>query len=61
MLLSLYAADWIAKQGAAKVFGEMTAIQGASILLAVPLFLWGAGLREVTGRYGPMKRFVGVS
>ncbi|PYI00526.1 MFS general substrate transporter [Aspergillus sclerotiicarbonarius CBS 121057] len=28
MLLSLYAADWISRQGAAKVFGEMTAIQG---------------------------------
>lgn len=57
MLLSLYAADWIERQGPAPVFGEMMAIQVASILLAIPLFIWGKRLRAVTSRYGPMKRF----
>ncbi|KAL3489207.1 major facilitator superfamily domain-containing protein [Aspergillus germanicus] len=57
MLLSLYAADWIAQQGEAAVFGEMTAIQVASILVAIPLFFWGGPLRAWTSRYGPMKRF----
>ncbi|RAK96783.1 polyamine transporter [Aspergillus ibericus CBS 121593] len=61
MLLSLYAADWISRQGAAKVFGEMTAIQGVSVLLALPLFVWGEKLRGLTARYGPMRRFAGVS
>lgn len=56
MLLSLYAADWISAQGAAAAFGEMTAIQVASVLLAVPLFFWGGRLRELTLRYGPMAR-----
>ncbi|PYI21832.1 MFS general substrate transporter [Aspergillus violaceofuscus CBS 115571] len=53
MLLSLYASDWIARQGVAVVFGEMTAIQAASLLLAVPLFFGGGRLRALTGRYGP--------
>lgn len=57
MLLSLYAADWIADQGAAAAFGEMTAILVASVLLALPLFFWGRRLREMTSRYGPMARF----
>ncbi|KAB8074902.1 major facilitator superfamily domain-containing protein [Aspergillus leporis] len=57
MLLSLYAADWIDRQGPAPVFGEMMAIQVASILLAIPLFFWGKRLRAVTSLYGPMKRF----
>ncbi|KAL2842250.1 major facilitator superfamily domain-containing protein [Aspergillus pseudodeflectus] len=60
MLLSLYAADWIARQGEAAVFGEMTAIQVASILVAIPLFVWGGPLRAWTARYGPMKRFQGA-
>ncbi|KAL6229591.1 hypothetical protein BDW75DRAFT_249476 [Aspergillus navahoensis] len=60
MLLSLYAADWIARQGPAAVFGEMTAIQAASILVAVPLFFWGGPLRAWTSGYGPMKRFASV-
>ncbi|KAJ0416720.1 major facilitator superfamily domain-containing protein [Aspergillus carlsbadensis] len=59
MLLSLYAADWIARQGEAAVFGEMTAIQVASIVVAIPLFFWGRSLRAWTARYGPMKRFQG--
>ncbi|KAL4901062.1 hypothetical protein BDW74DRAFT_88055 [Aspergillus multicolor] len=58
MLLSLYAADWISEQGPAAVFGEMTAIQAASILLAIPLFFWGGPLRAWTSQYGPMKRFL---
>ncbi|KAK1141146.1 hypothetical protein N8T08_009313 [Aspergillus melleus] len=57
MLLSLYAADWITRQGPAAVFGEMTAIQVASMLLAIPLFFWGVRLRRATSTYGPMKRF----
>lgn len=57
MLLSFYASDWITRQGAAAVFGEMTAIQVASISLAVPLFFWGRWLRGVTMRYGPMRRY----
>ncbi|KAL4955796.1 major facilitator superfamily domain-containing protein [Aspergillus filifer] len=57
MLLSLYAADWISRQGPAAVFGEMTVIQAASLLLAVPLFFWGPSLRAKTSKYGPMKRF----
>lgn len=57
MLLSLYAADWIQRQGPAPVFGEMMAIQVASILLAIPLFILGKRLRAVTSQYGPMKRF----
>ncbi|KAL4891820.1 major facilitator superfamily domain-containing protein [Aspergillus ambiguus] len=57
MLLSLYAADWISRQGPAAVFGEMTAIQVASMLIAVPLFFWGGPLRQLTSKYGPMKRF----
>ncbi|KAL5336829.1 major facilitator superfamily domain-containing protein [Aspergillus crustosus] len=61
MLLSLYAADWIAQQGPAAVFGEMTAIQAASLLVAIPLFFWGAPLRAWTARYGPMKRFQGLA
>ncbi|RDW64326.1 uncharacterized protein DSM5745_09737 [Aspergillus mulundensis] len=60
MLLSLYAADWISRQGPAAVFGEMTAIQAASILLAIPLFFWGGPLRAWTSQYGPMKRFMTV-
>ncbi|CEL03562.1 hypothetical protein ASPCAL04715 [Aspergillus calidoustus] len=60
MLLSLYAADWITRQGEAAVFGEMTAIQVTSILVAIPLFVWGAPLRAWTARYGPMKRFQGA-
>ncbi|KAJ5083861.1 hypothetical protein NUU61_008440 [Penicillium alfredii] len=60
MLLSLYAADWIARQGPAAVFGEMTAIQVVSILCAIPLFFWGKSLRAFTSRYGPMKRFQDV-
>jgi hypothetical protein len=60
MLLSLYAADWITRQSEAAVFGEMTAIQVASILVAIPLFVWGAPLRAWTARYGPMKRFQGA-
>ncbi|KAF9891615.1 hypothetical protein FE257_003626 [Aspergillus nanangensis] len=59
MLLSLYAADWMTRQSPAAVFGEMTAIQVASLLLALPLFAWGGRLRDVTARYGPMKRFQG--
>lgn len=57
MLLSLYAADWISNQGAAAAFGEMTAIQVASVLLAIPLFFCGRRLRGFSARYGPMKRF----
>ena len=57
MLLSLYAADWINNQGAAAAFGEMTAMQVASVLLAVPLFFWGRRLRELTMRYGPMAAY----
>ncbi|KAJ5280698.1 major facilitator superfamily domain-containing protein [Penicillium angulare] len=57
MLLSLYAADWIERQGPAPVFGEMTAIQVVSILFAIPLYFWGSSLRSFTSRYGPMKRF----
>ncbi|PYH40337.1 polyamine transporter [Aspergillus saccharolyticus JOP 1030-1] len=53
MLLSLYATDWIARQGVASVFGEMTAIQTASLLVAVPLFFGGKWLRGITGGYGP--------
>lgn len=57
MLVSLYAADWIERQGPAVVFGEMTAIQVASILFAIPLFFWGNSLKVLTSSYGPMKRF----
>ncbi|CAG7920168.1 unnamed protein product [Penicillium olsonii] len=57
MLVSLYAADWIERQGPAAVFGEMAAIQVASILFAIPLFIWGNSLRAWTSSYGPMKRF----
>ncbi|KAL4806068.1 MFS general substrate transporter [Aspergillus unguis] len=57
MLISLYGADWINRQGPAAVFGEMTAIQAASVLLAIPLFFWGQPLRAWTSQYGPMKRF----
>ncbi|KAJ6090308.1 hypothetical protein N7486_009123 [Penicillium sp. IBT 16267x] len=57
MLLSLYAADWIEKQGTAAVFGEMTAIQVVSVLFAIPLYFWGRSLRAFTSSYGPMKRF----
>ncbi|KAJ5413950.1 hypothetical protein N7509_000577 [Penicillium cosmopolitanum] len=57
MLLSLYAADWIEKQGPAPVFGEMMAIQVVSILFAIPLYIWGRPLRDFTSIYGPMKRF----
>ncbi|KAJ5669922.1 uncharacterized protein N7477_005285 [Penicillium maclennaniae] len=57
MLLSLYAADWIERQGTASVFGEMTAIQVVSILFAIPLYFWGRSLRSFTSSYGPMKRF----
>ncbi|KAJ5935061.1 hypothetical protein N7466_004608 [Penicillium verhagenii] len=57
MLLSLYAADWIERQGTAAVFGEMTAIQVVSVLFAIPLFFWGRSLRAFTSSYGPMKRF----
>ncbi|KAJ5777631.1 hypothetical protein N7520_000877 [Penicillium odoratum] len=57
MLLSLYAADWIERQGTASVFGEMTAIQVVSVLCAIPLYFWGPSLRAFTSRYGPMKRF----
>jgi len=57
MLLSLYAADWIERQGPAPVFGEMTAIQVVSILFAIPLYIWGRSLRGLTSRYGPMKRY----
>ncbi|KAL4928106.1 major facilitator superfamily domain-containing protein [Aspergillus undulatus] len=60
MLLSLYAADWIRRQGPAAVFGEMTAIQVASLSLAIPLFFWGGSLRSLTSQYGPMKRFHAV-
>lgn len=60
MLLSLYAADWITRQGPAAVFGEMTAIYVASVMVAIPLFVWGGRLRNVTARYGPMKRFQGT-
>lgn len=56
MLISFYAADWINRQGAAAAFDEMTAIEVASVLLAIPLFFWGRRLRVVTGSYGPMKR-----
>lgn len=38
MLLSLYTANWIERQGTAPVFGEMTAIQTVSVLFAIPLF-----------------------
>ena len=57
MLLSLYAVDWIEKQGLTPVFGEMTAIQVVSILFSIPLYMWGPSLRALTSRYGPMKRF----
>ncbi|KAJ6049162.1 hypothetical protein N7499_004000 [Penicillium canescens] len=57
MLVSLYAADWIERQGPTAVFGEMTAIQVVSILFAIPLFIWGSSIRAFTSRYGPMKRF----
>ncbi|KAJ5102497.1 major facilitator superfamily domain-containing protein [Penicillium argentinense] len=57
MLLSLYTANWIEKQGPAPVFGEMTAIQVVSILFAIPLYIWGRRLRDLTSTYGPMKRF----
>ncbi|GLI81570.1 hypothetical protein PoHVEF18_009955 [Penicillium ochrochloron] len=57
MLLSLYAADWIERQGTAPVFGEMTAIQVVSILFAIPLYFCGKSLRAFTSSYGPMKRF----
>ncbi|KAL3481004.1 putative polyamine transporter [Aspergillus californicus] len=60
MLLSLYASDWISRQGPAAVFGEMTAIQVASVLVAVPLFFWGGPLRAWTSRYGPLRRFHGI-
>jgi hypothetical protein len=57
MLLSLYAADWIERQGTAPVFGEMAAIQVVSILFAIPLYFCGKSLRAFTSSYGPMKRF----
>ena len=57
MFVSLYAADWIERQGPVVVFGEMTAIRVVSILFAVPLFIWGSSLRALTSSYGPMKRF----
>ncbi|KAJ5884387.1 hypothetical protein N7504_011959 [Penicillium tannophilum] len=57
MLLSLYAADWIEKQGAAAVFGEMMVIQVVVVLFAIPLYFWGRSLRAFTSSYGPMKRF----
>jgi hypothetical protein len=56
MLVSLYAADWIERQGPAAVLDEMTAIQVVSILFATPLFIWGSHIRASTSRYGP-KRF----
>ncbi|KAJ5668692.1 MFS general substrate transporter [Penicillium macrosclerotiorum] len=60
MLLSLYATDWIERQGTSSVFGEMTAIQVVSILFAIPLYLYGGSLRAFTSSYGPMKRFRGA-
>ncbi|KAJ5700974.1 hypothetical protein N7493_012020 [Penicillium malachiteum] len=57
MLLSLYASDWITRQGTAAVFGEMTAIQVVSVLFAIPLYYFGRSLRAWTSSYGPMKRF----
>jgi hypothetical protein len=48
MLVSLYAADWIERQGPAAVLGEMTAIQVVSILFAIPLFIWGSYIRAST-------------
>lgn len=57
MLLSLYAANWIERQGTAPVFGEMTAIQVVSLLFAIPLYFCGKSLRALTSSYGPMKRF----
>jgi hypothetical protein len=56
MLLSLYAADWIERQGTVPVFCEMAAIEVAFILFAIPLFFYGQSLRDSTSRYGPMKR-----
>lgn len=58
MLVSLYGADWIEAQGTVVVFGEMAAIQVASVLFAIPLFLWGNSLGAWTSTYGPMKRFL---
>lgn len=58
MLLSLYAANWIERQGRAPVFAEMTAIQVVSVLFAIPLYFRGHSLRAFTSRYGPMKRFL---
>ncbi|KAJ5327666.1 hypothetical protein N7452_008056 [Penicillium brevicompactum] len=58
MLVSLYGADWIDRQGPAVVFGEMAAIQVASVLFAIPLFIWGRSLGAWTSTFGPMKRFL---
>ncbi|KAJ5335901.1 hypothetical protein MYU51_020281 [Penicillium brevicompactum] len=58
MLVSLYGADWIDRQGPAAVFGEMAAIQVASVLFAIPLFIWGRSLGAWTSTFGPMKRFL---
>jgi hypothetical protein len=57
MLLSLYAADWIERQGTAQVFGEMNSIEVVSILFAIPFYFRGKSLRALTSSYGPMKRF----
>ena len=50
MLISFYAADWINRQGAAAAFDEMTAIEVASVLLAIPLFFWGRRLARCYGK-----------
>ena len=57
VLLSLYAADWIAEQGAAPVFGEMVAIQVIVISLAFPFYFYGKRIRGWTLNFGPIKRF----
>jgi MFS family permease len=55
-VLSMYSSDWIVRQGASIVFGEMAAIQWFLLLFAVPLYLWGPALLKFTAAYGPMLR-----
>ncbi|KAF2195068.1 MFS general substrate transporter [Zopfia rhizophila CBS 207.26] len=55
-LLSFYTNPWIAQSGYERSFGAMAGISGAVILGWIPLYFFGSAIRQVTWRWGFVKR-----
>lgn len=55
--LTFYANDWIEVQGVRNCFFVLGGISAGTVLLTVPMYIWGKKARSFTVRYRLISRF----